>query len=57
MWLASPEANFLAGRLIYSNWDADELKARSDEIENSDLLNIGMVGSPATVVTGEEKLV
>lgn len=47
LWLASKEANFLAGRFVYASWDVDELKARAKEIENSDLLTIGVIGEPA----------
>lgn len=32
MWLASPEADFLQGKFVWSNWDVDELKAREKEI-------------------------
>ncbi|KAL8664592.1 MAG: hypothetical protein Q9168_007875 [Polycauliona sp. 1 TL-2023] len=47
VWLASGEADFLAGRFVYANWDVDELKARAEEIVKSDLLKIGMIGQPA----------
>lgn len=47
VWLASGEADFLAGRFVYANWDVDELKARAEEIVNCDLLKIGMIGEPA----------
>ncbi|KAI4095285.1 MAG: hypothetical protein LQ339_007282 [Xanthoria mediterranea] len=47
VWLASGEADFLAGRFVYANWDVEELKARAEEIVNSDLLKIGMIGEPA----------
>ncbi|KAL8997836.1 MAG: hypothetical protein Q9169_003009 [Polycauliona sp. 2 TL-2023] len=46
VWLASGEADFLAGRFVYANWDVDELKARAEEIVGSDLLKIGMIGEP-----------
>ncbi|KAL8836833.1 MAG: hypothetical protein Q9176_006066 [Flavoplaca citrina] len=48
VWLASGEADFLAGRFVYANWDVDELKAREEEIMNSDLLKIGLIGEPAS---------
>ncbi|KAL8919558.1 MAG: hypothetical protein Q9172_004933 [Xanthocarpia lactea] len=48
VWLASGEADFLAGRFVYANWDVDELKTRSDEIVSSDLLKIGIIGEPAS---------
>ena len=47
VWLASAEADFLAGRFVYANWDVDELKARSEEIKTTDLLKIGLIGEPA----------
>ncbi|KAJ5574344.1 oxidoreductase [Penicillium hispanicum] len=46
VWLASPEARFLKGKYLWANWDVDELKARSKEIEGSTELNIGLVGWP-----------
>ncbi|KAL8911381.1 MAG: hypothetical protein Q9171_003427 [Xanthocarpia ochracea] len=48
VWLASGEADFLAGRFVYVNWDVDELKERSEEIVSSDLLKIGIIGEPAS---------
>ncbi|KAK7921487.1 short-chain dehydrogenase [Apiospora marii] len=44
LWLASPEAAFLKGKFLWSNWDVDELKARAEEIEGSDEFNIQAVG-------------
>lgn len=32
VWLASPEASFLNGKLVFSAWDVEELKARQKEI-------------------------
>ncbi|KAF2135658.1 uncharacterized protein K452DRAFT_260349 [Aplosporella prunicola CBS 121167] len=32
VWLASDEAEFLAGRLVWTNWDAEELLKRKDDI-------------------------
>ncbi|KAJ3577980.1 hypothetical protein NPX13_g2583 [Xylaria arbuscula] len=32
VWIASPEASFLQGKLVFSSWDVDELKARKKEI-------------------------
>jgi NAD(P)-dependent dehydrogenase (short-subunit alcohol dehydrogenase family) len=43
-WIVSPEAEFLKGKLVWSNWDADELKARRAEIEGTSLLTIGLQG-------------
>lgn len=46
VWLASPEAHFLKGKFLWTNWDVDELKARAKEIEASTQLSIGLVGWP-----------
>jgi hypothetical protein len=46
VWLASPEARFLKGKFLYSNWDVDELKARSNEFEGTKLLSVDVVGWP-----------
>jgi len=46
VWLASPEASFLNGKYLWVNWDVDELKARSSEIEGSTELNVQVVGWP-----------
>ncbi|KAE9369669.1 oxidoreductase [Stipitochalara longipes BDJ] len=46
VWLASPEARFLKGKFLWTNWDVDELKARANEIESSAQLSIGLVGWP-----------
>jgi NAD(P)-dependent dehydrogenase (short-subunit alcohol dehydrogenase family) len=45
VWLASPEALFLRGKFLWSNWDVDELKKRKSEIEKG-LLNFGLAGWP-----------
>lgn len=44
LWLASPEATFLKGKFLWSNWDVDELKTRAEEIESSEEFNIKAVG-------------
>jgi NAD(P)-dependent dehydrogenase (short-subunit alcohol dehydrogenase family) len=44
VWLVSPEAEFLKGKLVWSNWDIDELKARREEIEGTQILTIGLQG-------------
>lgn len=35
VWLCSPEAKFLNGKFVWSNWDVDELKDRAVEIEKN----------------------
>lgn len=46
VWLASAEARFLKGKFLWANWDVDELKAQSKEIEAGAQLSIGLVGWP-----------
>lgn len=46
VWLASSESRFLKGKYLWANWDVDELKARSKELQGSTQLNIGLVGYP-----------
>ncbi|TKA64354.1 hypothetical protein B0A49_07382 [Cryomyces minteri] len=44
VWLASPEAEFLKGRFVWANWDADELVERREQIVQGGLLRIRVVG-------------
>jgi hypothetical protein len=46
VWLASPEARFLKGKFLWTNWDVDELKAQAKEIEATDKFSVKMVGYP-----------
>ncbi|KAF2004704.1 NAD(P)-binding protein [Amniculicola lignicola CBS 123094] len=46
VWLASPEARFLKGKFLWSNWDVDELKSRAEELEGSQQLSLNLVGWP-----------
>ncbi|MCJ1377273.1 hypothetical protein MMC17_000365 [Xylographa soralifera] len=46
VWLASPESEFLKGRLLWSNWDVAELKEREEEIKEKDLLTVRLLGWP-----------
>lgn len=46
VWLASPEARFLKGKFLWANWDVDELKGRTKELESSTQLGIGLGGWP-----------
>ncbi|CAJ2504920.1 Uu.00g123140.m01.CDS01 [Anthostomella pinea] len=32
VWIASPEASFLDGKLVFAAWDVEELKGRRNEI-------------------------
>ncbi|KAF2718569.1 NAD(P)-binding protein [Polychaeton citri CBS 116435] len=45
VWLAAhPDARYLNGRFIWSNWDIDEVLQRKDEIVARDLLTLGLKG-------------
>jgi len=45
VWLAAThEADFLRGRLIACNWDADELLQRKDEFVGENLLTMILGG-------------
>jgi len=46
VWLASPEAEFLKGKFVWSNWDVDELKAKREELEGTPNLTLGLLGWP-----------
>lgn len=46
VWLASPEGRFLKGKYLWANWDVDELKARKEQIEGSNFLELGLLGWP-----------
>ncbi|KAJ3545042.1 hypothetical protein NM208_g2710 [Fusarium decemcellulare] len=47
VWAASPQAEFLHGRLVWANWDVNELKGeafRKQLDENPSLLTVGVEG-------------
>ncbi|KAJ5438286.1 Short-chain dehydrogenase/reductase SDR [Penicillium daleae] len=46
VWAASPEAAFLKGKVIWSNWDVEELKARKRELEGGEMLTMVLNGWP-----------
>ncbi|TVY81894.1 Short chain dehydrogenase citE [Lachnellula suecica] len=46
VWLSSPEAAFLKGRLVWANWDVDELKSQTQEIVSGLNMTSGIVGWP-----------
>jgi hypothetical protein len=46
VWLCSEEARFLRGRFVWANWDVEQLKAKSEEIEGSLLLTANAIGWP-----------
>ena len=43
VWLLSPEAKFLKGKVIWANWDIEEMNAR-EEIADSDLPTMKLSG-------------
>nr|AMD38941.1 reductase [Fusarium bulbicola] len=44
VWLASREAEFLKGKFVWANWDAQELLSRAKEIESTMLLRVTLYG-------------
>ncbi|KAL4942336.1 hypothetical protein BDV06DRAFT_211920 [Aspergillus oleicola] len=46
VWLTSKEASFLRGRVVFANWDVEELKLRAQEIQNGLMLTTGVLGWP-----------
>nr|ANM86577.1 putative short-chain dehydrogenase/reductase [Cladonia uncialis subsp. uncialis]AUW31360.1 putative short-chain dehydrogenase/reductase [Cladonia uncialis subsp. uncialis] len=42
VWLSSDEADFVGGRLIWTNWDAEELVKRKEEIISKNHLTTGL---------------
>ena len=45
VWAASPEAKFLNGKYVWSNWDVGELMERRREFEESTFMQIGLEGN------------
>ena len=50
VWLTTPKADFLKGRMVWCNWDVDELMAKEQEIVEQDLLKAGIKGFSAGVL-------
>lgn len=48
VWLTSQEAQFLQNRLIYANWDVDELLQKKETILARDYLKLGVTGWDST---------
>ncbi|KAF1953535.1 NAD(P)-binding protein [Byssothecium circinans] len=46
VWLSQPKTKFLNGKLVWANWDVEELFAKAEEIQNSTMLTIGYEGWP-----------
>ena len=46
VWLASPEANWTGGKLLWANWDIEELVAWREKIVNGNELSMTLKGWP-----------
>ncbi|TVY54996.1 Short chain dehydrogenase citE [Lachnellula suecica] len=46
VWIVSPEAEFLKGKFIWSNWDVDDMIAKKEELVSSNQLTQGLLGWP-----------
>ncbi|RYP63001.1 hypothetical protein DL771_009486 [Monosporascus sp. 5C6A] len=46
LWVSKPEARFLNGKTLWSNWDIDELKGMQEEISSGTKLTYGLNGWP-----------
>ncbi|KAH6613061.1 hypothetical protein C7974DRAFT_322247 [Boeremia exigua] len=46
VWIVSPEAEFLKGKFVWSNWDIEELKAKKEHLQSSNDLTLGLQGWP-----------
>jgi hypothetical protein len=46
VWSASPEADFMKGKIYWSNWDVPELIAKKEELQSSPQLTLGLLGWP-----------
>ena len=44
VWSISSKAEFLKGKLIWSNWDAEQWKAKKELSETTPELIIGLIG-------------
>ncbi|RYP75173.1 hypothetical protein DL769_003869 [Monosporascus sp. CRB-8-3] len=46
LWVSKPEARFLNGKTLWSNWDIDELKGMQEEFSSGPKLTYGLNGWP-----------
>ncbi|KAI0180594.1 putative NADP(+)-dependent dehydrogenase [Hypoxylon sp. FL1284] len=46
VWMCSPEASFLNGRIAWANWDVDELKGQAEAIKSGMQFTSGIHGWP-----------
>ena len=51
LWLSSPEAAFLRGKLVWANWDVEELKAVGSKIQEGSQMTVGVDGWPFVKIT------
>ncbi len=47
VWAASSQAEWLRGKMVWSNWDVDELMKRKEEILAGGKLTLGLNGWPS----------
>jgi hypothetical protein len=48
VWLSQPKTKFLNGKIVWANWDVEELEARAEEIQAGPMMTIGYEGWPFT---------
>jgi NAD(P)-dependent dehydrogenase (short-subunit alcohol dehydrogenase family) len=46
VWLSSTKNKSFSGKMVWANWDVDELSARSEEIMSSPTMTVGVQGWP-----------
>lgn len=46
VWLSQPKTKFLSGKMVWANWDVEELEARQDEIKGGSMMTVGLEGWP-----------
>ncbi|KAJ4340194.1 hypothetical protein N0V95_007575 [Ascochyta clinopodiicola] len=46
VWLSQPKNKYLNGKVVWANWDVEELAKRAEEIQNSPIMTIGYAGWP-----------
>lgn len=51
VWLSQAKNKFLNGKVVWANWDVEELAARAEEIQNSPIMTIGTAGWPFNPVS------
>ena len=50
VWLQSQQSDFLQNRLLYVNWDADDLLSMQKKIEDGNLLSVTVRGWDSTTM-------